>query len=132
GDLTQRRGYLIPTVQGNFDRMQGQIGNIVNKLDKVPLEAIGQNLDDSLASLNRVLRGLDTELMPQTSHTLSSVNKSLDRISDMLAPDSPVFGSLRDTLSELDRAARALRLLSDTLQTRPDALLRGRAPDALH
>jgi paraquat-inducible protein B len=132
GDQTEHIGYLIPTVQGDFDRLQGQIGNIVGKLDKVPLDQIGQNLNGSLASLNRVLRRLDSQVAPQATRALSSASTSLNRISEALAPDSPVLGSLRDTLNELDRAARALGLLSDSLQSRPDALLRGRAPDALH
>jgi len=132
GDPSRATGYLVPTVQGDFDRLQGQIGNIVTKLDKVPIEAIGRDLGDSLSALNRLLRRLDTQVAPQASRALSSASASLDRIGAVLAPDAPLLGGLRDTLGELDRAARALRLLSDTLQARPDVLIRGRAPDALH
>ncbi len=70
-------------------------------------------------------------MAPQASRALSSATTSLDRIGEVLAPDAPLLGGLRDTLGELDRAARALRLLADTLQARPDALIRGRAPDAI-
>jgi len=132
GDPSRATGYLVPTVQGDFDRLQGQLGNIVTKLDKVPIEAIGRDLGDSLSALNRLLRRLDTQVAPQASRALSSASASLDRIGAVLAPDAPLLGGLRDTLGELDRAARALRLLSDTLQARPDVLIRGRAPDALH
>jgi len=131
GDSSNPKGFLVPTVQGDFDRLQGQIGNIVTKLDKVPIEAIGRDLRGTLESLNRLLRRLDTKVAPQATRALTSASASLDRIGEVLAPDAPLLGGLRDTLSELDRAARALRLLSDTLQTRPDALIRGRAPDAL-
>ncbi|MFC4297851.1 intermembrane transport protein PqiB [Castellaniella hirudinis] len=132
GGSDRHEGYLVPTVQGDFDRLQGQIGNIVTKLDKLPIETIGRDLGDSLSSLNRLLRRLDSQVAPQASRALSSATTSLDRIGEVLAPDAPLLGGLRDTLSELDRAARALRLLADTLQARPDALIRGRAPDALH
>ena len=132
GKLESPAGYLIPTVQGDFDRLQGQISNIVGKLDKVPLETIGDNLSGSLESLNRLMRRLDTQLAPQASKALSSASTSLDRISAALAPESPVLGSLRDTLGELGRAARALRLLTDSLQTHPEVLIRGQARDVLH
>ncbi|MGB7482358.1 MAG: MlaD family protein [Castellaniella sp.] len=132
GDLSSHAGFLVPTVQGDFDRLQGQIGSIVTKLDKVPIEAIGRDLGGSLEALNRLLRRLDSQVAPQATRALSSVSESLDRISTVLAPDSPLLDGVRETLSELDRAARALRLLSDTLQVRPDALIRGRAPDELH
>ncbi len=132
GDLSNHKGFLVPTVQGDFDRLQGQIGSIVTKLDKVPIEAIGRDLGNSLETLNRLLRRLDTQVAPQATRALSSVSASLDRVGAVLAPDAPLLGGLRDTLGELDRAARALRLLSDTLQARPDALIRGRAPDELH
>ena len=131
GDPSRATGYLVPTVRGDFDRLQGQIGNIVTKLDKVPIEAIGRDLRDGLSALNRLLRRLDTQVAPQASRALNSASTSLDRIGEVLAPDAPLLGGLRDTLGELDRAARALRLLSDTLQARPDALIRGRAPDEL-
>ncbi|MGX5660174.1 PqiB family protein [Castellaniella ginsengisoli] len=131
GDPSNPKGFLVPTVQGDFDRLQGQIGNIITKLDKVPIEAIGRDLRGTLESLNRLLRRLDTQVAPQATRALTSASASLDRIGEVLAPDAPLLGGLRDTLSELDRAARALRLLSDTLQARPDALIRGRASDAL-
>ncbi|CDM24747.1 Paraquat-inducible protein B [Castellaniella defragrans 65Phen] len=131
GDLSSRSGFLVPTVQGDFDRLQGQLGNIVTKLDKVPIDAIGRDLSASLEALNRLLRRLDTQVAPQATRALNSASNSLDRIGAVLAPDAPLLGGLRDTLSELDRAARALRLLSDALQARPDALIRGRAPDEL-
>ncbi|MCZ4330876.1 intermembrane transport protein PqiB [Castellaniella denitrificans] len=131
GDSSNPKGFLVPTVQGDFDRLQGQIGNIVTKLDKVPIEAIGRDLRGTLESLNRLLRRLDTQVAPQATRALTSASASLDRIGEVLAPDAPLLGGLRDTLGELDRAARALRLLSDTLQARPDTLIRGRAPDAL-
>ena len=132
GDLTEHTGFLVPTVQGDFDRLQGQIGNIVNKLDKVPVDEIGRNLNSGLASLDRLLRRLDSQVAPQATRALSSASTSLERINDVLAPDAPLLNSLQDTLGQLDRAVRALRLLSDTLQTRPNALIRGQAPDALH
>ena len=63
--------------------------------------------------------------------TLSSAQKTLDSLDRNLAdPSSPVQRNLEDTLQELQRTARALRLLSDYLQQHPEALLRGKPADA--
>jgi paraquat-inducible protein B len=47
-----------------------------------------------------------------------------------LSGDSPLQQNLGATLQELQRMARSLRVLSDYLGVRPDALLRGRGADA--
>ena len=63
--------------------------------------------------------------------TLSSAQKTLDNLDRNVAdPSSPVQRNLEDTLQELQRTARALRLLSDYLQQHPEALLRGKPADA--
>ncbi|MFV0283332.1 MAG: intermembrane transport protein PqiB [Castellaniella sp.] len=131
GDPATRKGLLVPTVQGDFDRLQGQLGNIVTKLDKLPLEEIGQNLRNSLESLNSLLRRLDTKVTPQATKALSSASTALDRLGEVLAPDSTMLGGVLDTLNQLNRTAHALRLLSDTLQAHPDLLIKGRDADAL-
>ncbi|MNL73872.1 hypothetical protein D3C87_1994000 [compost metagenome] len=61
---------------------------------------------------------------------LRQANRSLVALSALLTPDSGLPLSTETALRELGRAARSLRELSDYLQTNPDALLRGRAPDA--
>jgi len=60
---------------------------------------------------------------------LRQANRSLAAVGGLLAPDAGLPASTDNTLRELGRAARSLRELSDYLQTHPDALLRGRAPD---
>ena len=45
-------------------------------------------------------------------------------------PNAPVQRNLEDTLLELQRTSRALRVLSDYLQQHPEALLRGKPADA--
>lgn len=124
-------GYLIPTVPGDFDRLQRQVGNIVTKLDKVPIDGISNDLQVSLKALNQLLTHMDTRLTPQASQVLVSARRSLDQLGAVLGPDAPLVGSLQSTLRELDQAVQALRLLADSLQAHPETLLRGHAPDRL-
>lgn len=124
-------GYLIPTVQGDFDRLQSQLAHIVTKIDDVPIAEIGTNLDQNLTALQALLKRLDKQLAPQASNTLVAVRRSLDQLNTVLGPDAPLMGGMQDTLVELNRAARALRLLADGIQAHPESLLRGRARDTL-
>ncbi|CAM5790581.1 PqiB family protein [Castellaniella caeni] len=131
GATAPATGYLVPTVPGDFDQLQRQLSNIVTKLDRLPLDDMGRELQGSLASLHRLLRRTDTQLAPEAGKTLSAARQALDRVGAVLGPDAPVLSGVQDTLRALDGAARALRLLTDALQAHPDTLLRGRPADRL-
>jgi len=121
----------LPTIAGNFDRLQQQISSIVAKIDAVPFDGIGKDLQSSLKSLNQLLKGLNSKLGPQASATLKSAQNALDKVDGMLGRESGPGGSLDSTLRELTAAAKSLRALADYLQTDPSALLRGRGADVL-
>src|SRR5690606_16964327 len=121
---------LVPTVTGSFDKLQEQLSSVVAKIDAVPFDGIGKELQASLASLHRLLDGLDG-LGPQLGGTLKAAQQSLQRVERMLDDDSPMNAGLESTLRELSSAAKSLRALGDYLQTHPSALIRGRPADAL-
>lgn len=122
---------LVPTIPGEFDRLQQQIGSIVTKLDALPLEDIAQNLSDSLDGLNQLLRNLDGKVVPQASGALAAAKRSLDKMGASLGPEAPVMGGLQATLQQVGQAAQALRVLADMLQAHPESMLRGLPSDTL-
>lgn len=122
---------VIPTIPGNFDRLQEQISTIVTKLNAVPFEGIGNDLKSSLSSMNKLLKELNTSVAPQTAAALKEARRALESINSLLATDSPSGANLERTLRELTGAARSLRNLGDYLQAHPNALIGGRAPDRL-
>lgn len=121
---------VVPTVTGSFDKLQEQLGNVVAKIDKIPLDTIGKDLQASLASLHRMLDGL-SDVGPQLGKTLKALQATLGKIEGMLDADSPMHSGLEGTMRELQSAARSLRALGDYLQTHPSALIRGRPADVL-
>ncbi|MFW7341181.1 MlaD family protein [Pollutimonas sp. H1-120] len=121
----------MPTIAGNFDRLQQQISSIVGKLDAIPFEGISNDLRSSLTSMTRLLKRFEGELTPQAAAMLKTAQKSLKRIDQVLAEDSSLSGNVERTLTEINGAAKSLRALSDYLRTNPSALIRGRAADAL-
>lgn len=122
---------VMPTIAGNFDRLQQQISSIVGKIDAIPFEGISKDLRSSLVSMTKLLKRFEGELTPQASAMLKSAQNSLKRIDQVLAEDSPLSGNVERTLAEINGAAKSLRALSDYLRTNPSALLRGRASDTL-
>jgi paraquat-inducible protein B len=124
---------VIPTVPGALEDIQETLRSIAGKLDKVPFDAIGTNLDKTLKSLNTTLRGadqvirqLDESVLPEMRGTLEQAHKALGNAERALSSDAPVQEDLRDTLGEVNRAAQALRVLADYLSRHPEALIRGK------
>jgi paraquat-inducible protein B len=119
----------IPTAPGSFDKLQEQLADIVDKMDKVPFDSIGKNLDQSLAGLNATLKQVNGQTLPAFNDTLHGVQQTLGTANDALSGDSPLQRNLGATLEQVQRMARSLRVLSDYLGGHPEALLRGRRAD---
>ena len=123
----------IPTVPGSLAELQESLGRIVKTLEKVPFDAIGQELRKALASLDTTLKAVDKaasrvdrELIPELKATLENARKTFESAQKTLAQDSPVQNDLREALQEVSRASEALRALVDSIERQPDSLLRGK------
>jgi paraquat-inducible protein B len=120
----------IPTAPGSFDKLQEQLAEIVDKLDKVPFDSIGKHLDHVLAGLDSTLKQVNGQTLPAFNETLQGVRKTMGTADAALSGDSPLQRNLGATLEQVQRMSRSLRVLSDYLSGHPEALLRGRRPDS--
>ena len=123
------RPMLIPTIAGSFDKLQEQLQAMVDKLSKLPIEALAENLNGSLGELRQTLKQVNGEVLPQLQRTLEQSEQTLQNASQTLAEDSPQRQQLGDTLDEVQRAVRSVRTLSDYLGRHPESLIRGRSGD---
>ncbi len=119
----------IPTAAGSFDKLQDQMAEIVDKLDKVPFDSIGKNLDQVLAGLDLTLKQVNGKTLPAFKDTLQDVQQTLGTANEAFSGDSPLQRNLGATLEQVQRMARSLRVLTDYLGGHPEALLRGRRAD---
>lgn len=124
---------VLPTVPRPLEDIQQTLRNIADKLDKVPFDAIGTNLERTLKSLDttlqsadQVVRRIDESVVPEMRGTLEQARQALGDAQRMLSPEAPAQQDLRDTVREAGRAARALRVLADYLSRHPEALIRGK------
>jgi paraquat-inducible protein B len=127
---------IIPTVPGSFDELQETLSSIAKKIDKIPFDQLAaevrrtlQQLQVSLKGADVLLKNVNDNVAPEITATLNEVKHTMKNANEALASDSPVQQDLRGTLTELNRAAASLRLLTDYLQRHPESLIRGKAPD---
>ncbi|MGN6282397.1 PqiB family protein [Frateuria sp.] len=119
----------LPTAPGSFDKLQEQLADIVTKVQKIPFDSIGRNLDQTLADLDRTLKQVNGGVLPELKGTLKGAQRTLGSADNALSADSPLQQNLGGTLEELRRMARSLRALTDYLGVHPEALIRGRPDD---
>ncbi|WP_264840475.1 MlaD/PqiB family protein [Burkholderia cenocepacia] len=119
----------LPTVTSTFDKLPEQIADIVDKINKMPLESIGKHVDSSLTTLDATLRQVNGQLLPSTTRVLDQANQTFGTLRQGIAEDGPLQENLTNTLTEVQRTARSLRTLTDMLGRRPESLLRGTGVD---
>lgn len=136
--------WVLPSESGGLDNILSSVSAIASKLDRLPLDEIGQNLNGALRSASGAMVSIqdlatkaNTGLTP-TFQRLPQITAALERA---VASAGGVFGSLNRGYGynsqfqrELERAmvqvgdtARSIRLLADFLDRHPEALVRGRA-----
>lgn len=136
----------LPTVTSTLPEFEAKLGNIIDKLERVPLDAIGDDLKTALVTLNDTLKDarttinrFDADVLPSLKSTLDDARTALGAAEKMLtSTEANLTGNaapgqleLRNAMGELARAARSLRVLADYLERHPEALIRGKATEAV-
>jgi len=131
----------IPAVPSPLADLEAKVGSIVDKIDRMPLEAIGkdirkdlENLDETLTAAKKLINHADEQLMPglkagieDLQRTLQAVERAMNNANaSLLEPNAAIQEDLRNALNEFTRAARSLRVLTDELERQPSSLIRGK------
>lgn len=77
-----------------------------------------------------VLANKDSELFRNVGQASRDLASAAQVIHDLVEEESPTTQHLNAALQEVSRAARALRLLSETLEQQPEAIIRGKRAEA--
>jgi paraquat-inducible protein B len=144
---------VFPTVSGKLEALTDGIARILSKLEKLPLEEIGSNLEQASAGasslinsaeLQRALRSLDSAARRLDSllltvdakagtmlTTVTQASRDTQRLVESLdaaaSGSGPLGGQLVRTLEELQAAIRSIRNMADYLERHPEALLKGKS-----
>lgn len=136
--------WIVPSEGGGLDNILSSASSIANKLDRLPLDEIGANLNRTLRSASTAMASVG-DLASQANRGLSpafarlpaitaSLEQAVSRADRVLTSLDRGYGKDSDTQRELTRAmvqvgdtARSIRQLADYLDRHPEALIRGRA-----
>jgi paraquat-inducible protein B len=131
----------IPVVPSALADLEGKVAGILDKIDRMPLEAIGrdiktdlENLDRALTSAQKLINDADAQLVPGLKTDVEDLHRALAAVeramnsadAAYLQSNAPAQQDLRDALQEFTRAARSLRVLTDELERQPSSVIRGK------
>jgi paraquat-inducible protein B len=120
--------FNMPTVASeDLDKLQQQVTNIVAKLDKIPFESIGNELDTMIKQIRLLSVNLDKSVTPKLASTLTEIERATKNLNSLIAPGSPVVTSTESMLEDLKRSLKSLTNLTESLSANPDSLIRGRS-----
>ncbi len=124
---------VLPTMPMPLEELLASVNRILDKVEKLPLEDIGDDLKNLLALMDKNLQQteilfgrINQEVLPEVAQTMQQLQTSISTLEEGYSADSGVGREMRKTLDELGKAARSVRVLTEYLQRHPEALLRGK------
>ncbi len=100
------------------------------------LEALSPDVSQLIASTSETMDTLNEdipalsadadEVLKNLSRTLETAQQALNNMEHLLSDDSAVLYDLRKAANEMSAAGRSLQSLAETLETQPEALIRGK------
>jgi paraquat-inducible protein B len=123
----------LPTIPTPIEEITSGVTRIVEKLDTIPLEQIGKDLQKTMANLSKttaelqkLVQKLDANVAPAATATLEQAQTTLVKVDRLLKAESPTGYELKRALEELAEAARNISILVDYLERHPDSLVFGK------
>jgi paraquat-inducible protein B len=140
---------ILPTIPATLAGLTAKVNAILDKLERLPLDRVGEDLEatvagvralvegpeligslraleETLKTIGGTVSGIDRDLVPRLAATLEQADSTLKAAQGLVAPNSPTAVELRGLLQEMSTAARSVRGLTDYLERHPEALLKGK------
>lgn len=140
----------FPTIPTTMEEITTSLTQLLKKLEKLPIEQIGNDLRDavsgakrltnspdlqkSITALNQTLNQaqkfvatLNTGIAPELKSAVSNLNAALIQAQKLAKSlNSNVAPQADRTLKELQSAARSIKIWAEYLERHPEALIRGK------
>jgi len=133
-ELKTEHGYTVfPTIPAPFEQIVNRVDNILGKVEKLPLEEIGQEIHKAIKTLNRTLEaaehvagGVNEDILPELKKALEGFQETMDGVELTLGPDSALNYNTRNVMSEMAATVRSLRSLIDYVERNPQSVIFGK------
>jgi paraquat-inducible protein B len=115
GELAkQGDAYVIPVLGGGSDDVATAATNLVNRLNSIPFESIGQNLDQTLAGVNALVNDKQlaesvTELRTTLAGTQALVNNLNHGMTPMMQRLPTIASGLESSVQRTDKLLASLQ-----------------------
>ena len=115
---------LVQTVDNRIGPLVSSIEGTVNDYGKLARDAdskidtLSLGLGDTIKEIQKAVSSIEK--------TLGEAQLTLAQARQTLAEDSTIYYEIADTLEELQKGMRSIRLLADDLKRRPESLIRGK------
>lgn len=131
----------IPTEESQITQLTRQISGIVEKVQSMPFDSIGQNIDKGLAEISELIADINQSYSEGSAgellDNLSKASQGFERLIDnfataansldqALAPDAELQHELNKMLGEVSAAATAVEELMQELSRYPNSLIMGK------
>ena len=90
------------------------------------IEGAAAQVKEAADQVGVLANSADSEMFKNVSRATRELASAARAVHDLTEKESPTTQHLDAALQEVTRAARALRLLSETLEQQPEAILRGK------
>jgi paraquat-inducible protein B len=140
---------VIPTMPADLDGIISNAGRFVARLDKLPIEDIGKNidrltrelaqgvnasevkqavgaLDEAMQTIKIAADRVNASTLPALNSALAKLDKAAGDLEALVDADAPLQYELLRALEELASAARAVRSMADLIERQPESLIRGK------
>jgi paraquat-inducible protein B len=125
-----------PSGSGGLHDLTNSIGEIVSKLNTLPLDQLGSHANDLLASLHELATTANSDLRPvatqlprvarQLQTTLQETDRLLNSLQTGYGANSETQRSLEQLASQTTEAVRSIQQLADHLDRHPGSIIWGR------
>jgi len=112
----------LPTIPGQLEALEANVAGIMKKVNEMPLKAIGDDLQRAIVELDRTL--------VSARGAIDTGRGTLDNANKLIEPNSVLGVELANTLQEVSRTMRSVRVLADYLERHPESLIRGKPGEA--
>lgn len=133
---TEGKRIVWPSGNGGFHDLTNSVAAVMDKLQRLPLDRMGINADEFLASLRALTETANNDLMPlgkklpllsrDLENTLHRANRLLGSMQDGYGADSQMNASLRHLSADASRTLASVRRFTDYLDQHPASLVWGR------
>jgi paraquat-inducible protein B len=125
----------FPTIPNSLEQITNSVQTIMDKISKLPLEAMTTEINKTLVSLQGTSKAATSTLVTakttlgnadKTMKTADKTIGSAQQVLNTLGPGSTTQYELNQLLQKLAETASSVKQLTDYLEQHPDSLIRGK------